>query len=768
LKPSHTLASISTSLSQKTQLLSSVGNNNENGEHRKLCHSQSGGVLSVLAALCSILPLSGMYEMFEPTHAIEDVSRFYLQQMATCVSCELLRLSRHSRLCKALALQNIQKILNFLFAALVDSDTLAMFPSCNLALLFKLDGHNSRSKGNDLLSKAQVRVSSAPQDPDQEAHKIKRMSGEYFDTAGPTYTSKNIWSFLENVGLVLASSSPYDIKCPVGTWQSFRSIGIEIVNTCKKLRLDKDTDLLELLPQVSVERECLKRLLAFRALFTSLKNGRHDRLDTVLGEGCTVVLTSIVENLYYLSGIELELEEQRSIGCDDSDTRYQRATALAFHRAYAELCSSLMTLLLCENNNWESVVARDLVRCNLIASAFRGDLDLRRTIEGVANKLNLCLRRRSSKGQLLHLTEDLFTSFSRRTGDLLVYAADCGDKDNYRVVLFNAMLRGVSSKGNASVDAFITTVGSRLILTSETIGARSTLSPDGLERAIDNRIFCGENDGIDDLESMIGLRDWVMSVFLVGRLGSAGTAPLVISMSLKFLTRMIKIFSSDEFSPRQKIYDVSGNLASIAIYIKLVHSLKECLCNSIRSSLDEKFVAEFFCCARHFLALPCTLKSASLDKESKTLLSWASPPSMNTAHSDDVSYLHSAYIYEFFMWLKLFGELLRHQATTAILRDFLNQIYKNGETKSPLEVSEPNYLKFCTSFNTLNKLECDLSLYRTNSMQISNPYSGKSIGNADSGSQNIVSGESLSAIEEYGNYLMSSVVMPEKMTSNYF
>ena len=741
----------------------SVGNNNENGEHQKLCHNQSGGVLSVLAALCSILPLSGIYEMFEPTHAIEDVSRFYLHQMATCVSCEILRLSRHSRLCKTLAFQNIQKILNLLFAALVDADTLAMFPSCNLSLLFKLDGHNSRSKGNDLLSKAQVHLPSAPQDPDQEAHKIKRMSGEYFDTAGPTYTSKNIWSFLENVGQVLASSSPYDIKCPVGTWQSFRSIGTEIVNTCRKLRLDKGTDLLELLPQVSVERECLKRLLVFRALFISPKNGRHDRLDNVLGGGCTVVLTSIVENLYYLSGIELELEEQRSIGCDDPDTRYQRAKALAFHRAYAELGSSLMTLLLCENNNWESVVARDLVRCNLIASAFRGDLDLRRTIEEAATKLNLFLRRRSSKGQLLHLTEDLFASFSRRTGDLLAYAAGCGDKDNYRVVLFNAMLRGVSSKGNAVVDAFVTTVGSSLILTSETIGAHSTLSSDALERAIDNRIFCGENDGIDDLESMIGLRDWVMNVFLVGRLGSSGTAPLVISMSLKLLIRMIEIFSSDEFSPGQKIYDDSGNLASIAIYIKLVHSLKECLCNSVRSSLDEKFVAEFFCCARHFLALPCTLKSESLDKATDTLFSWASLSSMNTAHSDKVSYLHSAYMYEFFMWLKLFGELLRHQATGAILRDFLLRMNKNGE----VVVSEPNYGKFCASFNTLSKLECDLSLYRTKSIQISNPYAGKSMGNVDSGSQNIVSGESLSAIEEYGNYIMSPAAMPEKMTPNY-
>ncbi len=657
-------------------------------------------------------------------------------------------------------MQYIQKILNFLFAALVDADTLAMFPSCNLSLLFKLDGHNSRSKGNDLLSKAQVHLPSAPQDLDQEAHKIKRMSGEYFDTAGPTYTSKNVWSFLENAGQVLASSSPYDIKCPVGTWQSFRSIGTEIVIICKKLRSEKDTDLLELLPQVSVERECLKRLFLFRALFTSLKNVRNDRLETVLGGGCTVVSTSIMENLYYLSGIEIELEEQRSIGCDDSDTRYQRAKALAFQRAYAELCSSLMTLLLRENKNWESVITRDLLRCNLIASAFRGDLDLRRTIEGIANKLNLCLRRRSFKGQLVHLTEDLFMSFYRRTDDLLVYAAGCGDKDNYRVVLFNAMLRGVSSKGNALVDAFITTVSSRLILTSETVGAHSTLSTG----AIDSRILCAKNDGIDGLESMIELRDWVMNVFLVGRLGSAGTAPLVISTSLKFLTRMIEIFLSDVFFPSQKIYDDSGNLASIATYIKLIHSLKECLCNSVRSNLDEKFVAEFFCCARHFLALPYTLKAASLDKETVTLLSWASASSTNTAHSNEVSYLHSAYIYEFSMWLMLFGELLRHQATTNFLRDFIIQINKNGEANNkPLEVSEPNYGKFCTSFNKLNNLEGDLSLHRTKSMQISNPYAGKSVGTADSGSQPTVSGKSFGAIEEYGNFLMSHAVMPQKM-----
>jgi hypothetical protein len=677
-------------------------------------------------------------------------------------------------------MQYSQKILNYLFAALMDSDTLAMFPSSNLSLLYMLDGHNSRSKGNDLLSKAQNHLPLAPQDPDQESYKIKRMKGEYFDTVGPAYTSKNIWSFVENFGQVLASSSPYDIKCPIGTWQSFRSIGTKIVNICKTLQLDKDEDLRELLPQVSVERECLKRLIVFQALFAPLNNCSIDRLDTVMGGVCTVVSTMIMENLYYLSGIELELEEQRRIGCDDSDTRYQRAKALAFHRAYTELCGTLMTLMLRQNNNWESIIARDLVRLNLIASAFRGNLDLRRTIEEVAVKLNLCLRRRSSVGHLLHLielhlTEDLSMSFYRRTGDLLVYAAGCGDKDNYRVVLFNAMLRGFSSKENAVIDAFITSVSSRLILTSETIIDRITLPSDGLERAMNNRMVSADVDGIDDLELMIGLRDWVMNVFLVGRLGNDSTTRPCISMSLKLLTRMIKIFLSDEFSPRQKIYNDNGNLTSIATYTKLIHSLKECLCNSVRSNLDETFVAEFFCCARYILSLPYTLKAASLEKETVTLLSWVRASSTNTTDSNESSSHQSAYIYEVFVCLLLCGELLRHQETANILRDFLIQTNNNegalgcqgmSTTVEPNPAAKPNYIeirKFCISFDKLGKLERDLSLKRTNSIQISNPYADKSMGNADIMSKNTFSGESLRAIDEYSNYLMSQTTMSEEM-----
>ena len=321
--------------------------------------------------------MCGVYDIFEPKHTINDDHKLHLQQCAMCFSCELLILSKFSR-CKALVMQNMKKILHYLFAAFVDSDALSLFPSCNLALLEKLDGNLSRSKGNDLLSSAQIHLPVPYQHPDQESYKIKRRSGEYVDTAGPTYTSKNIWTFLQNVGYVLASATPYDINCPKFTWQSLKLVGATIVNVLNKLRSD-EKDLLELLPQVSVERECLKRLVVFQALLSTPL--RKD--DTIVGGICTVVLTSIIEHLYYLSGIEIELEDQRKIGCDDFDTRYQRAKTLAFHHAYTDLSGTLMTLILRSNTVWDCII-RDLVRSDLILSAFRGELDIRRCIDAFA------------------------------------------------------------------------------------------------------------------------------------------------------------------------------------------------------------------------------------------------------------------------------------------------------------------------------------------------------------------------------------------------
>ena len=650
----------------------------------------------------------------------------------------------------------MKKILHYLFAAFVDSDALSLFPSCNLALLEKLDGHLSRSKGNDLLSSAQIHLPVPYQHPDQESYKIKRRSGEYVDTAGPTYTSKNIWTFLQNVGDVLASATPYDINCPNFTWQSLKLVGATIVNVLNKLRSD-EKDLLELLPQVSVERECLKRLVVFQALLSTPL--RKD--DTIVGGICTVVLTSIIEHLYYLSGIEIELEDQRKIGCDDFDARYQRAKTLAFHHAYTDLSGTLMTLILRSNTVWDCII-RDLVRSDLILSAFRGELDIRRSIDAFATKLNLCRRKKSTKGPTQYVSDSLAMSFYRHTSDIVAYIASCEVTDIYRALFFNSLLQGLTLKGTDVIDSLILSVSLRLNLTSEAVGTHTDISPDGLERALDNLMLCAEVDRIDDiahLESIIRLREWILNGFLAARLSSEGTSPPHVLMSLKLLSGIVKVFSSCRIVARQKICDKSGNLTSIATYTKLLYSLKECLCAAIKSSVDVVFIAELFCCARQLLAVPHKFILQSLDNETATLLSCVRI-SYKTSCSDDSLSKRITYMHEVFTWFMVCGELLQDQIKTTILRDFLIQIKQGGEESNSYlqDITNVNHnrMQQCySSLSFLKKLELELALHKTMGSQISNPYAPDKSSDSTHDVHDIISVESLSAIQEYSKYLSS-------------
>ena len=713
----------------------------------------------MLAALCSIgkahRALSNVYDIFvQSTHGDND-QRFSLQQMGVCFSCELARLATSDPSCMTLASHHIQKIFCYLVTALVDPDTLAMFPTSNLQLLSTLDGHNSRSKGNDSLSKAQIH--SVKDDPDQEAYKIKRMSGDYFDTAGPSYTSKNIWSFCENVGLVLMK---------LDTWPLMKSIGNDMLKICHELRTEKD--LLDLLPLISVERECLKRLLFFQALFVSLKQDKDGCLDAILGTDGGLfcgLSTSLIENLYYLSGIELEIEQQINIGCNDPVTRYQRAKALVFQRAYTELCGALMTLMLQENVTWKGTDTFNFVRSNMIASTFRGNLDLRRSIEASAVNFSLCLRKKSAKGNLNRMSEDLLTSFFRRTNSLLVYAASCAD--NYRAVLFNAMLHGLPSMDTAMIDSFMKAVSYRLILTSDAVGVHTAASSDGLQRAVDDRLLYAEvlSDDAIEKEAILSLRSWVMDNFFVILLNSRSTATSLRSITLKLLMIMIKTFSSKEMALREKIYDPSGNLTSIETCAKLFHSIKECLCISIRSGVaDSVFIAALFSCARQFLALPMadeTSMDEFTDVKTVTLLSLAHSSSSRKSEAGHGS-SHLAYIYEISMWLNICGKLLQNQASLATLRGYLVRINnKNGDAGDhSLEDAESRnheMQQLCSSFNTLKRLERDLSLVKINSSQRSNPYAKKTLSIGSDDRNPVVTDESLTTIKEFSNCLADTI-----------
>ena len=516
-----------------------------NSERRKLCRRQSGCILKTLAAFGSIgqarQPLRAALDIFEPHNYASDADKHYVRQMGECFHCELAHLAPHNASCMTFAMQHVGKLLKGVINSLLDVDTIGTFPTCNLASLSHFGGHSARAKGNDTLSKVQVHSTTDGHDPDREARRIKRCSGDDFDSVGPTYTVRNVWSFYENVGRVLI-----ELGTTGPSSHAMSPIGQDMVDTCKRLLADNE---LELLPQVSIERECLKRYVALESLFVAVKR-EGDHFGAKLNEHGglpEIICTSIIEHWYCLSGTELEVEEQKRMGCDDPDTKYARATALTIQRAYTELSASLIALLLRENLPWENETMRHFVRNNLVASALKGKLgNIRGLIEGAAANFNLCLRKKSSRGVLNQLPHDLSSSFSRFSGELVAHAAACrhaDSSDGFGALLFNSLIAAAvespRTETSPPLDSLLQVVFHRLILTPEAIGANasSTIGQDAvaygrLQRAIDDRKLCAKVERQDNV-AFVGLREWVIGTFLANRLASHSTTPQWKAIALK-------------------------------------------------------------------------------------------------------------------------------------------------------------------------------------------------------------------------------------------
>ena len=663
--------------------------------------------------------------------------------MGVCFSCELTRLARDSPSCKAIATFNIDRVINFLVTSLVDADTLAMFPTCNLAMLSKIDspnGHTSRSKGNDILTKSQIHSLTNSDDPDIEAHKIKRRSGDYFDTAGPTYTSKHLWSFCEHTAHLLTMfdvSESIEKNASDRMQEAMWAIGKDLVLACKNLRSDNGS--LELLPLVSAERECLKRFIFFQELFNALKRQSNPAFHKLTKQGGLngIISTSIIENLHYLSSIELDVEEQKKLGCNDSDSRYQRAHALTFQKAYTELCGSLITLMLRENKNWVSQISlRDLMRQRLTFPALQKTLDIRSVLEverTTAKTFKFCLRKKSStkKGKAEYMDKNLSSTLSHRASQLLSFAAGITDK-KYGSDLLKAILSGTTAPSSAEPSPEYTTsianlfsiISYRLILTPETFGVCSPLTSDGLQRAVDNCLLCSEvlrTDGLREQKSILEFREIVLGSSIVNMLKNDSITPELGVSILHMLTCIAKTYSSTDFTTGQKIHQLISPLArksltSVATYTKLFHSIKECLCISIKSGTIHAALMRELSSSTAHLGNTATSLSTTLNQSdesvSSTLISLARESAQHAATSPFEN--HLTYIYQTSIWINKCLKLLHNQPMAAHLRDAFNKWIKSKETGSEsLNLADskiPEIQQLGQHFHSLTNLEKALSI----------------------------------------------------------
>ena len=586
--------------------------------------------------------------------------------MKACFTSELVRLADSEPVCRKHVLLHKGEVTISTLHALIDVDTLYLFPTSDLAALCEVGGQSCRAQGEKDLSKAQIRIEEGTvpsPDCDYEARNIDIRTGDVFDTAGPSYMSHNVWTFTDNI-LHLRG-------------------------------LNKDTQ-----PVVCLERECLRRLVAIRSFILSLTG-----TEEVPGNPLRQVTALILKNLYRVSSYEASVEKSYAMGCNDFESRLNRAKLLVFVQVYAHMCGSILSVILTENGSDSDVLTN-----NIIIPALRGDLDLIRAIKGVSDQLNL--RRpftpassSNEKATLKYATRALRISLFRRSPEFIFLCQDC-HSNSFGAALFNALLSAAYSMNldeEALASDFFKVVCNQLILKDGNSGHVHTSSSNHYHRDVD-RCFRQSDAPTSSRDTLARLdfRQRILEILSPRILTSQGGSSILRSVILQVLSHLFRTFTRSEVS--KMILNDAGNLSGVGTYARVCCSLKLCLSNAVLSSQPD-IIANLFICANRLTLLPVSVHDAD---SNKTLIHWASASFSSSRHAE--------FIVETFRWFGIVGSLLSSDEGNR-LRSILHDADPTASNDSETQ------LLILT--RKLAGLETELSLRSDRSDQRANPYAKK-------------------------------------------
>ena len=600
--------------------------------------------MAVFAAFCT-LPIgqklipSSIYGIFNIRNVTEAENQIYLQNMRTCFSSELICLSKKFPSCRYLLRPNLELLLNDILASLLDVETLMMFETSNTKQILSTGGNDLRKHIKPLLSVSENIHEMSDQSPDEEATLMRKENRrEYLDTVGHHYMSQTLWFHCNQVAVLMRE----DVAIGNGeirrgqSRSDFSGIGQKLHELCSEL--SSNTELLDMLPFISFERECLKRFIVLRGLILESIRVHHD---SIIG----TIVGSLFNNIHYLSEIALYNEKDFLRGCVDTQSRLRRGKAVAYQKAYLSLSGSLSTLLLREtvgsSNNSMNPSNRDMI-CTilrgLICHSFAGDKNIRAIIEDAHKEpiLQFHLRKKITVPTptdivyLQSMTRDLAAVFLSRADDLLI-----NDVHRKQKGLLTAML-STSSKHGLLAQSHITIIANTLLFTPLSILGRSPRSISELQSAIDHHIHFATacRTVLPSIyPAIVSHRESILAPYLANKISFESNT--VQRFSLQLLTEVLKTFSCSK--PDEKIYNSERNLASFKTYVRIAQSLRAGLTSNL---VDNDLTNGLKTCATALLSLPI---STGTGNEFTTLQHHA-----NTCSDDK---LELTYIKEFSRWL---------------------------------------------------------------------------------------------------------------------
>jgi hypothetical protein len=591
-----------------------------------------------------------------------DPDQSYLRQVVQCFYSEVCCLSADYEQCDRLIRKRRDDIMEHFIEGMLDSNTLERFPSINLKRIKANGGPRSERKESLRLTLANCTIQSDDCELDSiNVAGARLRKGEASDLPGPPYNSLHLWSFSENLRKLFSRTR----DCPSIDGATGQDQGF------MKLDSDLSTRPPDMIPLVSLEKECLKRMALFRGMLSySASNSRaegalcFENLSNLIFSSCSYQLVQISEGVRYHARANRE----------DGSMSYKHARLLELQSCYIELTVTLLTWVLREvprpisdpfaktlQHAKENLLSKVLLKqdCN-VNSALR-QLCTVATTRLIQNDIGVgsSVTAEADKSDP-RLLDDMFFAAVRRSRQIVLHlASEQHAGRNVYFLLDSFLAVGRDSSESTVLDRGQGHYAAELIARSMECDVRKATAVSYLQ--MDRSLFQEALDeymrhvelsrglGSKELRSIQQLRHVAMRQFLVPMLIKDYVSLAKKRAILCLLSHLLQSEAS-RMASRQELLEIHA-------IVDLAKGLASCLRSVLEShTVDDALICKAFQCARHVLNLPSPLiDDSSCQSQEDIVLSWSRHCKDDF---DEERPPFSLYVWTFATWMNNVGKML--------------------------------------------------------------------------------------------------------------
>lgn len=593
---------------------------------------------------------------------LDDPDQSYFRQVVQCFYSEVCCLSADYEQCDRLVQKRRDDIMEHFIEGMLDSNTLERFPSINLKRIKANGGPRSERKESLRLTLANSPV----QSDDCVLRSInvagaRLRKGEASDLPGPPYNSLHLWPFSKNLRKLFLRT----IDCP--------SIDGASGHDAVFMTLDSDlsTRPPDMIPLVSLEKECLKRMALLRGMLSySARSSRaegalcFENLSRLIFSSCSYQLVQISEGVRYHARANRE----------DGTMSYRHARLLELQSCYTELTVTLLTWVLREvprpipdpfakmlRHAKDNLLSKVLLKQDFDVNSALRQLCIVATTHLGLNDIGVGSLVTAETDKPDHrLLNDMFFAAVRRSRQIVLHlASEQHAGHNVYFLLDSFLAVGRDSSESTLLDHGQGDYAAGLIARAMECDVKkaTTVSYLQMDRSIFQQaldeylrhVECSRGLGSKELRSIQQLRHVAVKQFLVPMLTKD-----YVSLAKK---RGILCLLSHLLQPEASCIPSRQDLLEIHAIVDLARGLASSLRSALEShTIDDALICKAFQCARHILNLPSPLNADSpCQNQEDNVLSWSLRCNDD---SNEARPPFSLYVWTFAKWMNYVGQML--------------------------------------------------------------------------------------------------------------